>query len=99
MCFDGWLLEVGVLMPVPTNRHARHECRLKTPEVLSKPSSPRRPHRRCLICELPTLVVANQMLWSAHPANPLKAAAHFHLGKRKPAETRIHEAWQLFQQR
>jgi hypothetical protein len=56
-------------------------------------------HFRCLICELPSLVVANQMLWSAHPANPLKATAHFHLGKRKPAEARIHEAWQLFQQR
>lgn len=55
--------------------------------------------RRCLICVQPTLVVANQMLRSVHPANPLKADAHFHLDKRKSADTRVAEAWQLFHQR
>lgn len=90
-------------LSVPFAAHATHgsvvlQCAFAAPNTKHDPHHPL-PHCRCLICELPTLVVANQMLWSVHPVNPLKAGAGFHLGKRKSAETRLHEGWHLFLQR
>ena len=52
--------------------------------------------RRCKLCVLPSLVMANQHLWSIHPANPFNASEPFGAGKRVPALDRIHKAWDLF---
>ena len=51
---------------------------------------------RCKLCVLPSLVMANQHLWSIHPANPFNASEPFGAGKRVPALDRIHKAWDLF---
>ena len=55
--------------------------------------------RRCQSCGTSALAMANQQLWSVHPANPFNATAPFHAGMRAPALQRVREAWELFTER
>eukprot|EP00208_Stichococcus_sp_RCC1054_P003523 CAMPEP_0206148892 /NCGR_PEP_ID=MMETSP1473-20131121/37494_1 /ASSEMBLY_ACC=CAM_ASM_001109 /TAXON_ID=1461547 /ORGANISM="Stichococcus sp, Strain RCC1054" /LENGTH=999 /DNA_ID=CAMNT_0053546325 /DNA_START=14 /DNA_END=3011 /DNA_ORIENTATION=- len=70
---------------VPTWFQVDEECRVEWGHAT-----------RCFQCVLPTAILANQMVHSAHPVNPLGPEVPFYLKKSQPAEDRARNAWELF---